>query len=567
MKRLLALVVVLATAAPLSAASVDGMRIQSAVAGAGNQTVILVHGWTCDSSSWDGQVPVLARRYRVITIDLPGHGKSDSPKDGKFSMDLFARAVEAVRAEAQADKVVLVGHSMGAPVIRQYARRFPTHVAGLVAVDGPLDMRGFGGNFTPPAMSGPEGLKAREGMIRGMFTPQTSEVVQKHVLAMMLAAPEATAAGAMQSILDPSLRTDDVTPMPALAVTAGTGQLPNVAETRKVLPAFEATQVAGTGHFLMMEKPEEFNRLLIAFLDKVNAPAARVALAQGPAPAPAPGGGRGGFAPVVIGPPAPVPPEVTIPRPTDAELEQVNAAVKRFVDSDRSSVQPLLKKFEPLMLLQPARRNVAATFTQTNQRMGPKHEGFVATAKQGNIDLLLHGDSITDWWLQEANKPVFDKYFGTVRTANFAVAGDTTQGVLWGLRNGEGQGFQPKAVMLMIGTNNTGAFTGPEIAEGVGAVVMELRRNFPDAKILLLAIFPRGVPGDPVRDKIAEVNRIVARLDDRRHVFYLDIGSKFLDEKGVFLADSFRPDNLHPQAKGYDIWGDAVSAKLAELMK
>jgi lysophospholipase L1-like esterase len=162
---------------------------------------------------------------------------------------------------------------------------------------------------------------------------------------------------------------------------------------------------------------------------------------------------------------------------------------------------------------------------------------------------------------------VFDKYFGNIRTANFAVAGDTTQGVLWGLRNGEGQGFQPKAVMLMVGTNNTGQSTGPEIAEGVGAVVMELRRNFPSTKILLLAIFPRALPGDPVRDKIAEANRIISRLDDHKNVFYMDIGQKFLDEKGVFLPDSFRPDNLHPQPKGYDIWGEAVSAKLAELMK
>jgi lysophospholipase L1-like esterase len=293
-----------------------------------------------------------------------------------------------------------------------------------------------------------------------------------------------------------------------------------------------------------------------------------VASAQAPAPGgPPPGGGRGGFAPVVIGPPAPVPPEVAIPRPTPAELEQVNTALKRFVDSDTSPTQPLLKRFESLMLLQPPRLNVAATFTQTNQRMGPRHEGFVAIARQGNIDLLLHGDSITDWWQQEANRPVFDKYFGKIRTANFAVAGDTTQGVLWGLRNGEGQGFQPKAVMLMIGTNNTGQYTGPEIAEGVGAVVMELRRNFPSARILLLAIFPRGLPGDPVRDKIAEVNRIIQRLDDQKNVFYMDIGRKFLDDKGVFLPDAFRPDNLHPQAKGYDIWGEAVSAKLAELMK
>jgi lysophospholipase L1-like esterase len=285
------------------------------------------------------------------------------------------------------------------------------------------------------------------------------------------------------------------------------------------------------------------------------------------APGGPPGGGRGGSAPVVIGPPAPVPPEVEIPRPTPAELEQVNAALKRFVDSDKSSAQPLLKKFESLMLLQKPRLNVAATFTQTNQRMGPRHEGFVAKAKEGNIDLLLHGDSITDWWQQDANLPMFNKYFGNIPTANFAVAGDTTQGVLWGLRNGEGQGFQPKAVMLMIGTNNTGQSTGPEIAEGVGAVVMELRRNFPSAKILLLAIFPRALPGDPVRDKIAEVNQIISRLDDKKNVFYMDIGQKFLDDKGVFLPDSFRPDNLHPQAKGYDIWGEAVSAKLAELMK
>jgi beta-glucosidase len=101
----------------------------------------------------------------------------------------------------------------------------------------------------------------------------------------------------------------------------------------------------------------------------------------------------------------------------------------------------------------------------------------------------------------------------------------------------------------------------------VGAVVQEMRNDFPRAKILLLAIFPRGLPGDSVRDKIAEINRIIAKLDDQRHVFYMDIGSRFLDEKGYFLADAFRPDNLHPQAKGYDIWGAAVKDKLAELMK
>jgi lysophospholipase L1-like esterase len=291
-------------------------------------------------------------------------------------------------------------------------------------------------------------------------------------------------------------------------------------------------------------------------------------LAQAPPPAAAPGPGRGAVTPVVTGPSAPVPPEVAIPRPTPAELIQVNDALAKWVATDQSPAKALLQKFQPLMMLQPPRLNVAATYTQTQQRMGPRHEGFVETAKKGNIDLLLHGDSITDWWVQgDANKAMFDKYFGAMKTANFAVAGDTTQGVLWGLKNGEGQGFQPKAVMLMVGTNNSGQSSAPEIAEGVGAVVLEMRKDFPDAKILLLAIFPRSTPGDPVRDKLAEVNKIISKLDDQRHVFYLDIGAKFLDEKGVFLPDSFRADNLHPQAKGYDIWGAAVKDKLAELMK
>ena len=271
--------------------------------------------------------------------------------------------------------------------------------------------------------------------------------------------------------------------------------------------------------------------------------------------------------PVVIGPSAPVPPEVTMLRPSADELRQINGALQRFINSDTSD-HAVLKKYESLLMVPPPRLNVAATYTQTAQRMGPRHEGFVEKAKAGDIDLLLHGDSITDWWVQTPDqKAVFEKYFGDIKTANFAISGDTTQGVLWGLHNGEGQGFQPKAVMLMIGTNNSGPNTAPEIAEGIGAVILEMRHDFPDAKILLLAIFPRSVPGDPVREKIAEVNRIIQRLDDQKHVFFLDIGAKFLDEKGYFLPESFRPDNLHPLAKGYDIWGEAVQAKLAELLR
>ena len=261
-----------ALSAPLSAASVDGLAIHSATSGAGSATLVFVHGWTCDSSSWSAQVPAFAKKYRVITLDLPGHGKSASPKDGKFSMDLFARAVEAVRAEAKAERLVLIGHSMGAPVIRQYARLYPQRVAGIVAVDGPLDLRGFPPpEFKqPPPMVGAEGLKARDGMIRGMFTPQTPVPLQKQILSMMLGAPEATANGAMAAIFDPSLQSTDVIKAPVLSVFAGTAQVPNATTAREVLPNYDSTQIAGTGHFLMMEKPDEFNRLLTAFLEKIK---------------------------------------------------------------------------------------------------------------------------------------------------------------------------------------------------------------------------------------------------------------------------------------------------------
>src|SRR5204863_2363604 len=113
------------TAASASAATLDGMAIHSTSTGKGTKTLMLVHGWTCDDTSWAENVPELSKHYRVITLDLPGHGKSGSPKDGKITMDLFARAVEAVRAEQKVDKIILVGHSMGTPVIRQYAHLYP----------------------------------------------------------------------------------------------------------------------------------------------------------------------------------------------------------------------------------------------------------------------------------------------------------------------------------------------------------------------------------------------------------------------------------------------------------
>src|ERR1051326_8709211 len=248
MRLLLSILLAIPISAPISAASVDGAKIHWTSHGAPNaEAVILVHGWTCDETSWDPQVPVLSQKYRVITLDLPGHGKSDPPKDGKFSMAVFARAVEEVRAEAKADRVVLVGHSMGTPVIREYAHMYPKHVAALVPVDGLLLVsapgRGGRGAPDPAAMTGPEGMKAREKMIRGMFTPATPAAVQQHVLKMMLAPPEATAAGAMTATFASSDLNDEVMTMPVLGIYAGNSPMANRDNLKKMFPNSEYVQV------------------------------------------------------------------------------------------------------------------------------------------------------------------------------------------------------------------------------------------------------------------------------------------------------------------------------------
>src|SRR5262245_35392580 len=218
--------------------------------------------------------------------------------------------------------------------------------------------------------------------------------------------------------------------------------------------------------------------------------------------------------------------------------------------------------------------NAARPNTAVIPRLNPgfmgRHTNFVAIAEKGDIDVLFMGDSITDAW---RNRPpnggneVQQKYFGHLKVANFGIGGDTTQGVLWCLQNGEGQGYKPKAIMLMIGTNNTRTNTAPEIAEGIETVVAELRKDFPEARILLLAVFFCSDLGNPLRQKIDEINPRISKLNDLDHIFYLDIGAKFLDADGKFLPGVFRPDKLHPVDKGYEIWAEAVKEPLANLLK
>jgi lysophospholipase L1-like esterase len=196
-----------------------------------------------------------------------------------------------------------------------------------------------------------------------------------------------------------------------------------------------------------------------------------------------------------------------------------------------------------------------------------RHKGFLEVAKKGNIDVVFLGDSITDGW-RGSGKDVWKEEIEPLKAANFGIGGDRTQHVLWRVENGELEGYKPKAAVLMIGTNNLSANTDEEIADGVKAIVEAIHKKHPKTKVLLLGIFPRGEkPTDKNRDRIKNINKMIAKMDDDgKTVKYLDIGDKFLEKDGT-LSKEIMPDFLHLSKKGYEIEAHAIKPTLSELMK
>jgi len=196
----------------------------------------------------------------------------------------------------------------------------------------------------------------------------------------------------------------------------------------------------------------------------------------------------------------------------------------------------------------------------------PRHKQFLAIAKKGGVDVLFLGDSITHGW--EGQK-AWKKHFEPLKAANFGIGGDQTGHVLWRLTEGkELEGISPKVVVLMIGTNNSGRDSAGQIAAGIKLIVKTIQEKSPTTKVLLLGIFPRGEKaGTAIRKKLANVNDIVAKLDDGgKTVKYLDIGTKFTEEDGS-LSKSIMPDYLHLSARGYEIWAEAITPTLSEMLR
>jgi lysophospholipase L1-like esterase len=196
-----------------------------------------------------------------------------------------------------------------------------------------------------------------------------------------------------------------------------------------------------------------------------------------------------------------------------------------------------------------------------------RHESFNERAKQGNVGLILIGDSITQGWEGNGAKDVWDKYYTKRDAMNLGIGGDRTQHVLWRLDHGNIDGISPKLAVLMIGTNNSNGSdnTAEEIGAGITAIVKKLREKLPQTKVLILAIFPRGAMPNPQREKNAKASEIAANSADNKMVYFLDIGPKFLGPDGA-LTKEIMPDYLHLSPAGYEIWASATEPMVAQLM-
>jgi beta-glucosidase len=194
-----------------------------------------------------------------------------------------------------------------------------------------------------------------------------------------------------------------------------------------------------------------------------------------------------------------------------------------------------------------------------------RHESFNKRVAKGECDLIFIGDSITQGW-EGRGKNVWAKFYGKRNAVNLGIGGDRTQHVIWRLENGNLYRIKPKAAVIMIGTNNAGGNTSKEIADGVGVIVKQIRTKSPKTQILLLGVFPRGTNNADKRRQVNEgANAIFSKLDDGKHVHYLDIGPKFLEKDGT-LTRKIMPDLLHLSEAGYTIWAESIEAKLKELM-
>jgi lysophospholipase L1-like esterase len=196
------------------------------------------------------------------------------------------------------------------------------------------------------------------------------------------------------------------------------------------------------------------------------------------------------------------------------------------------------------------------------------HSQLLAKAKKGGIDLYFEGDSITRRWGATDYPGLLanwkQNFFGW-NAADFGWGADRTQNILWRLENGELDEVNPKVVVLLAGTNNLGSATAEDISRGLKAVVDVIRKKAPAATVIVMGIFPRN-DQMTLLPIIASINNDLSKLADGKQIRYLNINDKLADGQGKLFDGMMNADKLHPTAKTYQIWADALTPILTELL-
>ena len=253
-------------------ADVDHIKVHYTNYGQGDSVLVFVHGWACDQTVWSEQAPALAEKIRVITIDLPGHGQSDKPQGIGYDKDLYARAIDGVVKDADVKSTILVGHSNGAPFVRHYYRKFPTKVKALIIVEGPLHPffdRDTMEKFVVP-LKGDHYEEAAGRVIDGMTKAIKDAAMREKIKTLMLKTPQHVAVSEFEATADEDLWKEDKIEVPMLLVLAKQPAWSPEYEqfVRKLAPKVDYQVWENVSHFLMMEKPREFNAVVLVFLEK-----------------------------------------------------------------------------------------------------------------------------------------------------------------------------------------------------------------------------------------------------------------------------------------------------------
>jgi len=256
------------------AVSADKVPIAYAVYGPDTEpTVVFVHGWCCDSRYWHNQIPYFSKKFRVVTIDLAGHGNSGFGRK-VYTTEAFGQDVTAVLRKLNVKKAILVGHSMGGEIILYTAKIAPESVIGLVAVDTLEDI----GMVYPDEVKNKiyEPIAADfvpevQKFVRTMFPANADKELVDTIALDMSSAPQDVALSSMKEyfkVSDPELIKGLAVPLKSI----NTDLWPtNVAGNKKLVPSYEMALMKGRGHFIMLEAPNEFNVLLEKMINSILA--------------------------------------------------------------------------------------------------------------------------------------------------------------------------------------------------------------------------------------------------------------------------------------------------------